>query len=899
MPSDNLTLELLRSVVRPVIAKAALPSPDVIRQTIDEFRGLPSLAVSDEEAEQLARDIESQLEINMTLGSVIQEQGFVEWYPAAKAGIDPIYWERYRILLEQKGFAPQVLATLDQVTDRITGLLENPNRDGPWDRRGMVVGHVQSGKTANYTGLICKAADAGYKLIVVIAGIHNNLRNQTQQRIDEGFVGRDSSHPKRPPIGVGKFSRQSTPITLTTATSDFNAAGAGIAGMELKASTVPVVLVIKKNSNTLKNLITWLKAHNTGLMSEFVDAPMLLIDDEADNASINTSANPGEAPRINALIRELLNLFRRKCYVGYTATPFANIFVDPDTEHDMLKADLFPRDFIITLDPPTNYFGAAKIFQTDEGKAHLRDIDDNGDILPIVHKIDFRVVDLPETLLEAVRTFVVARAIRILRGQGRAHTSMLVNASRFTNVQKQLRNHIHEYVKKLERAIRYEAAMEDTSPHILALKQTWKKEYGGLEFSWKNIKGVLLESIAPIQVVEVNSGSAGNLDYADHAENGLQVIAVGGFSLSRGLTLEGLTVSYFLRNSIMYDTLLQMGRWFGYRPGYEDLCRIWMPVEAQGWYEHISESIDELRDEMRRMEQAKLTPKDFGLKVRSHPDSLIVTARNKMRTAESVNVSIGLSNEFIETYALSANPDHVTANFNSAKDLVATLVSRSGVPERNRGNYLWTDVPADDVVLFIERFINHQRSLHTSSKPVADFIRAGMSGELSSWDVAVVGRNTGSTDVLKADELGLELYCQERTLGKAWRAGDFYLVGNKSRVSSRGIERIGISEEMQRSAEESYRQGKSGSEPINYPDRIFRDVRQRPLLLIQPLDLRTDEESRDPQRVSQVAVIAWSISFPRTKFEHRAATYAVNRTWWREYFGGDSDEDEGASDEAA
>ena len=461
----------------------------------------------------------------------------------------------------------------------------------------MVVGHVQSGKTANYTGLICKAADAGYKLIIVIAGIHNSLRNQTQQRIDEGFVGRDSARLARKKaakvIGVGKFGMTRVPLTVTTSVQDFNKAAAEVFGVELRSLTVPAVLVIKKNSSTLKNVIAWLKEHNAKGSSALVDAPMLLIDDEADNASINVSRNPDEVSRINGQIRELLNLFQRKVYLGYTATPFANIFIDPDSDGEMLKADLFPRDFIVALDPPSNYLGATRIFGPDRPVKILRDISDSEGRLPLKHKINFPVSLLPASLEKAVRCFVLARAVRLLRGQQGQHNSMLVNASRFTTVQKQLRNVLHEFVTRIVARARFLGALSQAEAladeEMSALHQVWSEEFSGVEFTWGEVQATLLEAAAPVRVEEINSKSAGNLNYSDHEEHGLNVVAVGGFSLSRGLTLEGLTVSYFLRNSVMYDTLLQMGRWFGYRPNYEDVCRIWMQPDAIGWYEHITE----------------------------------------------------------------------------------------------------------------------------------------------------------------------------------------------------------------------------------------------------------------------------------------------------------------------
>jgi hypothetical protein len=904
MADDSSNLANLRNVARQLVAAQQHPTPESIREAIDQCRGIAAFAVDDGTAEQLAREIESQLDVTMTLGSVVQEE-FAEWYDAAKASIDPYYWDRYRRLLDQKGFPPDVLAKLDQVTSRITGLLENPQKDGDWDRRGMVVGNVQSGKTANYTGLVCKAADAGYKLIVIIAGIHNNLRNQTQQRIDEGFVGRDSASLARNRenkiIGVGKFDTRRFPLTVTTSLRDFNKATAEVVGVELRALNVPAVLVIKKNQSTLRNHIDWLKEHNARGGSALVDAPMLLIDDEADNASINTSRNPREATKINSLIRELLNLFRRKCYVGYTATPFANIFIDPDTDTEMLRADLFPRDFIVSLDPPSNYFGALRIFGPEREVDVLRDIIDNEPLLPIKHRKDLVIQDLPESLRTAIRTFILVRAIRLLRGQTRAHNSMLVNASRFTDVQKRIRDLIHAEVEQIVTHVRIQGALPPEEAlrdnEIARLREIFDEEFADCGFGWDEIQEKLLEASAPIRVEEVNSRSTGSLVYSDHEEHGLNVIAVGGFSLSRGLTLEGLTVSYFLRNSVMYDTLLQMGRWFGYRPDYEDLCRIWMPPEAIGWYEHITESIEELREELRRMERAGLTPKDFGLKVRSHPDTLIVTARNKLGSSKELRVRIGLANRFIETARLHRMKRHLQHNFDLLEATVGKLIESKGPPTHWPGSaaYFWSDVPAGTVIDFVTEFRNHPTSVNTDPAPVAAFIRAGSDLELGHWDVALVTLERGGTEPV--DVAGLPVIRETRSAGRQM-GDDWFMVTNKQRVSSRGVERIGVPEDDAQEAEDAYRSAHppKGEKPPNYPDRIYRMVRPRPLLILHLLHVnQPDEIDPAPAGFPLEKVVAWSISFPEapeTAARHPTVEYVVNTVWWRENFGDESEDEE-------
>ena len=329
-------LSNLENMAAAFFANEQNPTAERIREVVDDLRKMPMFqSISDEDAELLARRFEERVGITQSIGSVLTERGHQPWLAAARGRRETYYWNRYRQHLTQGGFPNSVVATLDDVTDRILGLMQDPTRGGSWDRRGLVVGHVQSGKTANYTGLICKAADAGYKLIVIIAGVHNNLRSQTQRRIDEGFVGRDSarllSRQDDMYVGVGRFDHTRRPVTFTNTHRDFNKAMATGVGIPLQNLTEPAVFVIKKNSSTLKNLIEWVREHSSRGGTSTIDEPMLLIDDEADNASINIRHGAGEVSRINGQIRDLLKIFNRSCYVGYTATPFANIFIDPST----------------------------------------------------------------------------------------------------------------------------------------------------------------------------------------------------------------------------------------------------------------------------------------------------------------------------------------------------------------------------------------------------------------------------------------------------------------------------------------------------------------------------------------------------------------------------------------
>lgn len=898
-------LEKLRTSVGALLG-SDLPTQEGVREHVNQLRrSFPN--VTDDETEELIRWLETVHGVTMKDGAVLQETGFEPWLEDARSQWDPYYWERYRKLLVSRNFSRHVLATLGRDTDRILGLLENPAKEGEWDRRGMVMGHVQSGKTVNYIGLACKAADAGYKVIVIIAGIHNNLRNQTQRRIDEGLIGFDSTSklrntlPKQTVAGVGHFDPRRRPNAFTTSQRDFNKSIADSVGVPLQNLVEPAVFVIKKNPNTLRNLTDWLTTHNAQHGTSTVREPMLLIDDEADNASINIQYGQDAVSRINSQIRQLLKLFDQSCYVGYTATPFANIFIDPDSDDEMLGHDLFPRDFIVSLDPPNNYFGAAKVF-TDDAKRIVRHVDDHADVLPMKHRIDHHVTELPETLETAVRVFVVARAIRLTREQSGQHNSMLVNVSRFLNVQRQIRNEIHELVERIRRSARVNGASPPVQaaldPEIAALRQAFEDHYAdSCEVSWSAVQNQLCNSVSPMNVVEVNSRASDSLDYAVRETSGLNVIAVGGFSLSRGLTLEGLTVSYFLRNSMMYDTLLQMGRWFGYRPGYEDLCRVWMPEEAQGWYTHIAESIDELRDELARMQRVNATPKDFGLRVRSHPDTLVVTARNKIGTGKLHKIRIGLAKSFVETAILRRDPASLEANRQAAVALAENLQRSGHSPEQGEkinGGRLVRHAPASVVDTFLLAFQNHERSLKTATEPVRKYIEERQDDELREWDIFFPGvmPPQAPDGSLKDSSLGFPLICQRRVPGLRSDAVTL-VVSNKQRVSSRGIAKTGLTADEARIAEKHYdEEHPSATGRANYPDWIYGAVRTRPLLVVHLLAIGKEGEDLSEES----PVVAWSISFPATGREEKKVEYVVNTTWHREHYP-DDDKDEDNGDE--
>jgi hypothetical protein len=844
--------------------------------------------VSDSEYETIIKRLHSKLAIQMDIGVALTTETYVPWLLAKKASIDPFYWQRFRNLLQRFEWPPRVISTLDRVTDDILDLLQDPTKLGPWKRRGLVIGDVQSGKTATYTALCCKAADAGYRLVILLTGTLESLRRQTQERLDEGFVGLDSSGiltqiRKNRAVGVGLIDSRRAAGVFTSREKDFSRNLLNALGFRLDAFNVPVLVVVKKNKRILENLEKWLSDFNANQQGS-IDAPLLLIDDEADSASVNTNSPGADPTAINQRIRALLKLFTRSSYLGFTATPFANIFIDPDTEHEMHGDDLFPRDFIYTLDPPTNYVGPSAIFGEPPRFALLRTIEDAYSVLPIRHKSDLRVESLPETLTSALFAFLIANAIRDLRAEGPTHRSMLVNVSRFTAVQDQVATLIHEKLAAIQLDIRNysqlppKQALENSS--IQKAYEIWNSEYGDAGFDWSDVQRSLLGSVLPITVKAVNQRTgAASLDYARHKEAGLRIIAVGGNSLSRGLTLEGLSTSYFFRNSQMYDTLLQMGRWFGYRDGYADLCRLWITDEAAQWYAHITSATEELREEVRRMRQQRATPMEFGLKVRAHPDALLVTAQNKMRQARTIERVISLSGKLLETARLRSNSNSIASNRSALTRFIDQLDKAGIRPQKSPwGNPIWRSVPKEYVAAFLSDFDVHPLNVTLQTGDLAKYLESTSEPRLRLWDVVLPGGSGKNVTIGPAS-----LTTSRRNI--LARDGMLLVSGTKARVGSRGIEKEGLEPSEVKRVEVDF---KAAFPEKSISDRDYRAGRSRPLLLAYLLS--ANEPSPIP---NSDEIVALGLSFPQfddTDVAKRVI-YRVNLVEWRSMLEQEQDDD--------
>ena len=884
-------------------------SQDAIEETVRFLAGSPMiLGIEEKEIQEVILKIQEIEGIDMDIGSMIQEDSdeFKEWMtPERIESLNKGYWKNYeRYLSEDGNYSKNVITKLSLNTDRIISKCGDPLNQNNWDRRGMVVGSVQSGKTSNYIGLITKAADFGYKVIIVIAGIHENLRKQTQERINEGFVGFDPTKKNRI-IGVGRYgSSVTSPFSFTNTTADFDRAAHDRTAFRLQSRLQPVVFVIKKNSGILSNLISWLKTARGNNQSGKIDLPLMVIDDEADNASINTAfKNDGkEISKINSLIRETLSLFKTSSYIGYTATPFANIFIDPDNEDEMVERDLFPKDFIIGLEPPSNYFGPKKLFideDTNESNK-LQKIFDNEDYIPLKHD-KYLDPSLPKSLKDAIISFFLINAIRDIRGDFKSKDiSMMVNVSVYTDVQESLKLEIYRYVEEQKNLIRTNIGIftETSKKRIEKLRLIFERYFSDIDLSWDLVREALKNTYKRIKVVSVNQESTDLLEYrgGDSSKEPISVIVVGGFSLSRGLTLEGLTISYFLRGTLMYDTLLQMGRWFGYRNGYEDLCRIWMTAEAIDWYTYIAVAIEELKMELRQLERSKSTPKNFGLKVRSHPHALKITARNKMGSSSILTRQIELAARFIETSQIPASKKLLIDNYNYSKDFVLNLSSKNDhLIKKYHENQntpsipgiLFREVNVEQIIDFLLKFKSFS-SLTNPINPIVSYIEKRENDEMKNWDVFIycplAKRKYPSRNIPIGNSL---IPVQSRELIKK---SPSIIKFSQGKISARFIEKIGLSEKEVSEAISKWKKENITSNEVNkkddgYPDSIFRIKGRKPLLIIHFIDLYSDPKNkRELHDLDDFAHTGWSISFPPSDYQQQRVEYIVNRTYTQQNF---------------
>lgn len=870
-----------------------------------------------------------------------------EWYSNLKIQ-DNFFWSRYKdYLINHSSISRISINLLDDITlPDIMNCLGNPNEalDKPRLRRGLIIGDVQSGKTATYTGLICKAADAGYKVVILLTGITENLRRQTQERIDEGIVGitlkKEGKIEKYPRVGVGLDNKQIKATSVTSTLNDF-VGNCNKITMSLASNSL-VLFVIKKNVSVLQRLFNWLREQNIDPVKGYVNVPMLLIDDEADNASVNTRKDETDPTRTNKLIRQICNLFMNSTYVGFTATPFANVFIDPDSVDAMQHADLFPEHFIYALEAPSNYVGADKIFYPEGTFYHnLRYITDitepdyaseeykdlvqnnlevlNSGTFYYKHKKEWDGI-LPDSLRESILCFCLANVVRDLRGQSKEPRSMLVNMSRFIHVQKVITGHVAEWFEAVFNDIRVNFNEDASKNHHLPLygelRSLWEKHFSQVNdvtFARVSQKATLLAALEKIEVKMVNgSKQSASLNYKENPS--LRVIAIGGLALSRGLTLEGLMVSYFYRNTATFDVLMQMGRWFGYRRGYEDLFQIWTSHTSALWYAEVAKDSAELKNDIREMFDQQLTPKDFGIKVRDNCDELQITASNKMRTAVSKDMMYSFYGNIYDTPYITSKIEHNKINMQRVQELASELFAQGyslrftdykkvnkDVNDTSDGSSRYfADVPKEVVVEFLRGIKYSMANPRFDAKNIINFLEDEDTEGVDLWDVVFEsGKSTTHYNVK-----GLrQIKCMERSICSTTR--NIIQISTRRRVMTGSMEgRFALSKEDIESAEDAQRNQweKDGENSLGRDIPVkayFRFLpKRKPMLVImfiKPKEADGEEEEmlhKYREALGDDCIVAFAVGCPGVKEEGKAVKYQVNKIFQQLNIEGEEPEEE-------
>lgn len=872
------------------------------------------------------------------------------------------YWQRYSTWLEREISAPAV-EKLDKTTDEILDFLADPKSDSGFNRRGLVVGHVQSGKTSNYTALVTKAADAGYKLIIVLAGMHNNLRSQTQIRLEEGFLGYETplGSDVVVPFGVGTIDSdiELAPACFTTRLEkgDFNVNVAN--NLANRPEERPWLFVVKKHSTVLKRLLTWIRRHVADATDEnkrqYVSKlPLLIIDDEADHASVDTGEQVHysdgtldedyQPKKINSGIRRILNSFSKSAYVGYTATPFANIFIHQKNRTQEEGDDLFPSAFIKNLSAPSNYIGPAKVFGLygEDGRigglpvirpiSYKRAADgalesEEFGWIPIRHKKEHYPLcrgedTLPQSLKNAVNSFFLTCAVRYLRGHDDKHSSMLIHVTRYNFVQRAVFDQVEKYIAQIKKRIMWKVDSEKT---LSILKELWENDYikthqvfediaskdKYLELhkyfpTWDEVQAVLPRVLGDITVRMINGSAKDALDYSIHSNTGLKVIAIGGDKLSRGLTLEGLCVSYFIRTSKMYDTLMQMGRWFGYRPGYVDLCRLYITSELIDWFSDITDAAEELREEFDLMVENGNTPRDYGLKVKSH-SVLMVTSPLKMRTAETLYLSF--SGSMLQTVSFYKEKSQLLLNLTAANTLISAMGNPTleGVKRCRPGgkidswpnSYLWENIEPQKIVDFLNDYQSHPSSTRVNSQMIGNFVELmAKANHLNDWNVVLMGEGGGNAYTF---DNGLVINHMKKRTDKGVEGR--YAIGVLTDPNDEAIDleedawTTALSQTISNWKIDPAR--KNLVEPKIPTGVYIRKIKgfgsevvppsNKGLLILYPLDTSAESVGSTIFEGMNIPVIGFAISFPSTISSEDGVKveYQVNQRFWEEFGGAD------------
>jgi hypothetical protein len=758
-------------------------------------------------------------------------------------------WPALRKVLEDD-LPVSVVDGVEKSATKIVGLMSPPGA-ASIRTRGLVLGHVQSGKTTSFQAVSALAADVGYRFVIVLSGITDNLRTQTQVRVDEQLIG----------MQTDKW------IRLTDADSDFHETKN--AAVHMTAGDKRLVAVVKKNPARLRRLAEWIESAGEAAQ---LSCPILLIDDEADQASIDVGKQRRSV--INDLIRRILKA-PKSAYIAYTATPFANLLINPsDVE------GLYPRDFIVPLRAGEDYYGPERLF----GRDLLEHVDDPtvqpDDVVRVIKVGDGAQVQppkgkgavhswaptIPPSLEDAVDWFLLASAARRARGHHKSHSSMLIHTTMLADAHFKLQAKVEEHC-----ASRRDKVSEGHDRTLSDLRALWEREVDQVPrrqderaVPWRTLLLHLVSVLNDLDVVVDNYRSTDRLVYSK--SSAVTCIAIGGNTLSRGLTLEGLVSSYFVRAASAYDTLLQMGRWFGYRRGYSDLVRIWMTEELAEWFRDLATVEAEIRAEIERYELEGLEPSQLAVKIRMHP-SMSITNAAKMRDA--VQASLSYSGTREQTILFDhLNKSVLESNWTAASELVSKSLGDPGVERtssQNGGRHVLRGVPVSRVREFLSNFSFHPDSRRFRADLLDKYIdKEVQAGGLSSWTVVVSGTEAGSQSRRLGDvgEVKLGSRTQMRS-SKPGTANIKALVGSGDRGLDLAPELL---EEL----------------PSNPKDKDVLALRRKhglgPLLVLYPLAATSSipPQAKDRKPLDAVAeVVGVALYFPDSIGESSGVDYVA------------------------
>ncbi|GAB3614708.1 Z1 domain-containing protein [Humibacter ginsengisoli] len=872
------------------------------------------------------QELTQEHSVEMPLGdSIVDEATFRPWIAQRRGETQTPRWDAYKKLLLSRDWEANVISTLDIQTDDVVELLGDPMQaDGAWPRRGLLMGEVQSGKTATYLGILNKAIDYGYRVIIVIGGHTEDLRQQTQTRFDTDLLGIDSetwedgiSNAAIRYVGVGEMSDLRAHL-MTTVRHDFSKAkrGSSITWVE---GGLPTVFITKKTPSLLENIRAYIKSQAPGGR---LNIPLIVVDDESDWGSPNTR-DTTDPTSVNKAIRALLDVSTRSSYLAITATPFANIFIDDQAAFEFVEKpirgetvpdragtvlpDLFPSDYIRVMFPPSTYLGIGAYFPEGGHAAIDTSVDDCLAIIPIKHKNHHPVSALPGSLETAVTEFLLGTAVRRLRDDRVRPAAMLVNVSRFKSVEREVAELLEVFLRSTVATILAEFARTTTSRSAgaLSIYSVWENRFANVhDVSWAQVSNTLVEIASEFRVDLINGDTAKErakrrklMTVAERdADDLVPKIVVGGDVLSRGLTLNGLQVSYFVREPRTMDTLMQMGRWFGYRPHFDDLVRIWMPETTRADFEHSAEVTEELREALLDMKGRGLTPKDFGLRVRIHPDSVDIVAANKGRNTEFVEVGpVVWQNRLAESYDLTADEEVDDSNQLAVETLVAQLGSVNAI-ETSGGFRAWRDVPLDSVLDFFRAFQGDPGNQllfargRDGTAPIMEASRLAPGSD--HWDVVLVS-GSGSSHSFSPDSF--VTMSRRNKMGRS--RNDRHIRLDRRRVST-ATDLAGALIRSERDSMEAEPLVAASGKPMSSQARTLAWI-THPILMIYVVtaDDPKDPDDSDLEKVEAgLTRIAVAVAFPRMTQDQienatrGAHTYQVNQVYWRAYNGFVDDE---------